>query len=141
MKGEQRDGTDTRPCGHSPAQPNVLRARIREGKLSEKGWNEFLAAEGISDWVVLHGGATAVFRVESLHKAVLLAEAITNIPGLADSGALLTLADNRVTVRLTRDIWSLEPKHIELARAASSIALEQQAFADRTAVQEVSTLR
>ena len=33
--------------------------------MSEQGWREFLAAEGIDDWVVLHGGATAVFRVRS----------------------------------------------------------------------------
>jgi hypothetical protein len=34
--------------------------------MSEQGWREFLAAEGVQDWVVLHGGATAVFRVASL---------------------------------------------------------------------------
>ena len=34
--------------------------------MSEQGWREFLAAEGVDDWVVLHGGATAVFRVPSL---------------------------------------------------------------------------
>lgn len=33
--------------------------------MSERGWREFLAAEGVDDWVVLHGGATAVFRVQS----------------------------------------------------------------------------
>ena len=30
--------------------------------MSEQGWQGFLAAEGVGDWVVLHGGATAVFR-------------------------------------------------------------------------------
>ena len=34
--------------------------------MSEQGWQGFLAAEGVDDWVVLHGGATAVFRVGSL---------------------------------------------------------------------------
>ena len=34
--------------------------------MSEQGWRDFLAAEGVDDWVVLHGGATAVFRVGSL---------------------------------------------------------------------------
>ena len=29
--------------------------------MSEQGWRQFLAAEAIDDWVVLHGGATAVF--------------------------------------------------------------------------------
>ena len=34
--------------------------------MSQEGWQGFLAAEGVEDWVVLHGGATAVFRSESL---------------------------------------------------------------------------
>ncbi len=42
-----------------------------------------------------------------------------------------------MTIRLTRDVWSLEGQHIELARAISAIASDHQAFADRTAVQEV----
>ena len=29
--------------------------------MSEQGWRDFLAAEDLDDWVVLHGGATAVF--------------------------------------------------------------------------------
>lgn len=24
--------------------------------MSKKAWHEFLAAEGVSDWVILHGG-------------------------------------------------------------------------------------
>ena len=38
--------------------------------MSEQGWQDFLAAQGVEDWVVLHGGATAVFRVRSLGEAV-----------------------------------------------------------------------
>jgi 4a-hydroxytetrahydrobiopterin dehydratase len=34
--------------------------------MSEEGWRQFLAAEGCDEWVVLHGGPTAVFRVGSL---------------------------------------------------------------------------
>jgi 4a-hydroxytetrahydrobiopterin dehydratase len=40
--------------------------------MSEQGWRQFLAAEGVDDWVVLHGGATAVFRVPSLGEAAQL---------------------------------------------------------------------
>jgi 4a-hydroxytetrahydrobiopterin dehydratase len=43
--------------------------------MSEQGWQRFLAAEGVEDWVVLHGGAAAVFRVPSLSEAAQLAEA------------------------------------------------------------------
>ena len=37
--------------------------------MSEEGWREFLATDGVDDWVVLHGGATA--RILSQLGAVL----------------------------------------------------------------------
>jgi len=105
--------------------------------VSEQGWKEFLAAEGVEDWVVLHGGATAVFRVGSLGEAAHLAEAVAKTPGLAGRGLLLTVADDRLTVRLSRDLWQLEPEHVHLARAISAIARGHEAIPDRVAVQEV----
>jgi len=105
--------------------------------MSEQGWREFLDAEGVDDWVVLHGGATAVFRVESIGEAARLAEALTAVPGLAGSGALMTVADTALTVRLSRDVWKLEPQHVELARSVSEVARAHGAVADRAAVQEV----
>jgi 4a-hydroxytetrahydrobiopterin dehydratase len=60
--------------------------------MSEQGWQEFLAAEGVDDWVVLHGGATAVFGVPSLVDASRLAEAVAHVPGLDGSGTLVTIA-------------------------------------------------
>jgi 4a-hydroxytetrahydrobiopterin dehydratase len=105
--------------------------------MSEQGWKEFLAAEGVEDWVVLHGGATAVFRVGSLGEAARLAEAVAKTPGLAGRGLLLTVADDRLTVRLSRDLWQLEPEHVHLARAISAIARGHEAIPDRVAVQEV----
>ena len=97
--------------------------------MSEQGWHEFLAAEGVDDWVVVHGGAAAVFRVLSLREATGLAVAI--------AGVLLTLADDRVTLRLTRDLWALESGHVALARAVSAVARALGAVPDRAAVQEV----
>jgi 4a-hydroxytetrahydrobiopterin dehydratase len=105
--------------------------------MSKRGWQEFLAAQGLDDWVVLHGGATAVFRAGSLAEAVRLAAAIGEIAGFEGSGALLTIADANLTVRLTRDLWELEARHIELARAVSAVAQQHGAIADRAAVQEV----
>jgi 4a-hydroxytetrahydrobiopterin dehydratase len=105
--------------------------------MSEQGWKGFLGAEGVEDWVVVHGGATAAFRVESLTEAASLAEAIAKTPGVAGSGVLMTLADACLTVRLTRDLWSLEAHHIQLARAVSAAAREHGAVPDRAAVQEV----
>jgi 4a-hydroxytetrahydrobiopterin dehydratase len=105
--------------------------------MSERGWREFLAADGLDNWVVLHGGATAVFRTGSLAAAARLAEAIAELGGFEGSGALLTIADAQLTVRLTRDLWGLEARHIELARAVSAVAREHGAVADPAAVQEV----
>jgi len=105
--------------------------------MSKQGWKAFLAADGVNDWVVLHGGATAVFRAGSAREAAQLANAVAEIPDLEGSGALLTIADGSLTVRLTRDLWQLEPRHAVLARAISDVAREQGAVADRSAVQEV----
>jgi hypothetical protein len=103
--------------------------------MSEQGWQRFLAAEGVADWVVLHGGAMAVFRVPSLAEAARLAEAVAQISGL--DGALMTLTDGQLTVRLTRGVFRLEERHVELAQAVSAVAREHGATADRTLAQEV----
>jgi hypothetical protein len=60
--------------------------------------------------------------VTSLGEAARLAEAVAQTPGLAGSGALMTVADGCLTVRSTRDVWQLEPRHAELARAVSIVA-------------------
>ena len=105
--------------------------------MSEKGWQGFLAAGAVADWVVLHAGATAVFTVSSLGEAARLAEAVADVPGVEDAGVLLTLSDDRVTVRLTRDVWELEPDHIDLARAVSAVAQRHGAVPERARAQEV----
>jgi 4a-hydroxytetrahydrobiopterin dehydratase len=105
--------------------------------MSEEGWRTFLTAEGIDDWVVLHGGATATFRVGSIREAARLAEALASVAGIEGSGSLLTVSDGLLTVRLSRDLWALEDRHIEQARAVSAVAREHGAVADRASVQEV----
>ena len=106
--------------------------------MSEQGWREFLAEHAGSDWVVLPGGATAVFRVQSVVEAARLAEALADVPGLAGAGVLMTIADDQLTVRLNRGVFRLEERHAQLARAVSAVAREQGAVADRARVQEVS---
>jgi 4a-hydroxytetrahydrobiopterin dehydratase len=106
--------------------------------MSEQGWREFLAAEGVDDWVVLHGGATAVFSVPSLAAAAQLAAAVAQVPGLEGSGTVLTIAGGRVSVRLTRGVFRLEERHIALAREVSALARAHGAVADRAGAQEVS---
>jgi 4a-hydroxytetrahydrobiopterin dehydratase len=105
--------------------------------VSEQGWRDFLAAEAVEGWVILHGGATAVFRLGSLRDAAHLAQALSEAPGIEGSGVMLTLADNRLTVRLSRDVWQLESRHIELARKISAVAQSVGAEPDRASVQEV----
>jgi hypothetical protein len=104
--------------------------------MSHQGWQEFLAAEDVADWVVLHGGAMAVFRVASLAEAVRVAEAVADISGLDGAGVLMTIADDQLTVQLTRDMWQLEQRHIHLARAVSAVARTHGAVVDRARVQE-----
>lgn len=86
---------------------------------------------------MLHGGATAVFRVQSVVEAARLAEAIAQTPGLDGAGVLMTIADGQLTVRLTRGLGRLEERHVLLARAVSAVAREHGAVADRARVQEV----
>lgn len=105
--------------------------------MSEQGWRAFLAADGLDDWVVLHGGATAVYRTSSMAESVRLAGAIAEVPGFSGSGAILTIVDERLSVRLTRDLWQLEEPHTDLARSVSTVGRAHGAHADRSAVQEV----
>lgn len=90
--------------------------------MSEQGWREFLGAEDVEEWVVLHDGAMAVFRVRSLSEAVGLAGAVAQVPGLERSGVVLTIANGHLAVRLSRDVSQLERQHLDLARDLSGAA-------------------
>ena len=104
--------------------------------MSEQGWRDFLHADGLDDWVVLHGGPTAVFTVGSLLQAAQLAEAIAAVRGLEDR-TVLSLSGTHLTVRMTRELWGTEARHIEVAREISRVAREHGATGNRAAVQEV----
>ena len=105
--------------------------------MSEDGWKAFVTAEGLDDWVVLHGGPTAVFRTGSFRESARFASLIAGVPGLEGTHAALTLTSAHVAVRLTRELWFIEPAHIEGAREISAVAREYGARADRSLVQEV----
>jgi 4a-hydroxytetrahydrobiopterin dehydratase len=104
--------------------------------MSEQGWREFLSADGLADWAILHGGPTAVFRVATLAEASRLAAAVAEVPGL-EPRTLLTIASDRLTVKLTREMWGTEARHIDVARAVSAVARNHGAAPDRGAIQEV----
>lgn len=105
--------------------------------MSDLGWKEFLAAEGLDDWVVLHGGPTAVFQTASLADAATLAQAISQLPGLDGTPAHMSILTKSLTIRLTREVWNTEIEHIELAREISKIAKSLAAVAAPSMVQEV----
>jgi 4a-hydroxytetrahydrobiopterin dehydratase len=98
---------------------------------------EFLRSVGVADWVVLHGGAVAVFRTETLAEAARLAVAVAAVPGLDATDAVLTISGAKLSVRLTRDMWNLSAEYADLARAISAVAAAHGAAADRSAAQEV----
>lgn len=104
--------------------------------MSEQGWRDFLSADDVDDWVILHGGPTAVFRVGSLQEAARLAVAVSEVPGLGPR-TLLSATSDRLTVKLTREMWGTEAEHVEVARAVSAVAREHGATPDRGAVQEI----
>lgn len=105
--------------------------------MSMQGWRHFVAADGVEDWVVLHGGAAAAYEVGSIGQAAAVASEITRVQGVADEGVLMTLSDRRLTVRLSRGVEFLEPHHIDVARAISEVARRQGVVADRGSLQEV----
>jgi len=105
--------------------------------MSDQGWKEFLAADGLEDWVVLHGGPTAVFQTKTLADAASLAQAVSQLPGLDGTPAHMSIVTKSLTVRLTREVWNTEVEHIGLAREISKIAKTQGAVADPGLVQEV----
>lgn len=105
--------------------------------MSEQGWKAFLAADDLEDWVVLHGGPTAVFPTESMVAAARLAVAVAQVPGLDTDVAALSATARGLGVRLTREMWALEAEHVAVARAISVVAREHGTSGDRSAVQEV----
>lgn len=105
--------------------------------MSDQGWKEFLAADGLEDWVVLHGGPTAVFQTKTLADAANLAQLIAQLPGLDGTNAHMSVLTNSLTIRLTREVSNTESEHIEIARRISDIANSAGLTADPSKVQEV----
>lgn len=105
--------------------------------MSDHGWKEFLAADDLEDWVVLHGGPTAVFQTKTLTDAAALAQSISLLPGLVGTPAHMSIVTKSLTIRLTREVWNTEVEHIAIAREISKIANSHAAVADPSMVQEV----
>jgi 4a-hydroxytetrahydrobiopterin dehydratase len=70
-------------------------------------------------------------------EAPRLAEAVAHVSELDGAGVLMTIADDQLTARLTRDMWRLEQRHVQLARAVSAVARAHGCVVDRARAQEV----
>jgi len=105
--------------------------------MSEQGWKAFLAADDLTDWVVLHGGPTAVFKTKTFAEAANFFQALAQLPEINGTKTQVNVVSERVTVRLTREVWNIESAHIDLARSISKIADSLGVVADPSQVQEV----
>jgi len=105
--------------------------------MSEQGWKAFLAADDLTDWVVLHGGPTAVFKTKTFAEAANFFQALAQLPEINGTKTQVNVVSERVTVRLTREVWNIESEHIDLARSISKIADSLGIVADPSQVQEV----
>jgi 4a-hydroxytetrahydrobiopterin dehydratase len=105
--------------------------------MSEPGWKAFLAADDLTDWVVLHGGPTAVFKTKTFAEAANFFQALVQLPEINGTKTQVNIVSERVTVRLTREVWTIENAHIDLARSISKIADSLGIVADPSQVQEV----
>lgn len=105
--------------------------------MSEQGWKAFLAADDLTDWVVLHGGPTAVFKTKTFAEAANFFQALAQLPEINVNKTQINVVSERVTVRLTREVWNIESAHIDLARSISKIADSLGVIADPSQVQEV----
>lgn len=105
--------------------------------MSDQGWKEFLHADGLDDWVVLHGGPTAVFQTRTLPEAAQLASLIAQLPELDGTSAHMSIVTKSLTIRLTREVSNTETEHIAIARQISEIAKSAGAVGIPAQVQEV----
>jgi len=99
---------------------------------------QFEDADGVDDWRVLTGGATAHFRTGSFAKGVALVEAIGRLADAAGHHPDIDLRRSGVTMRMkTLEVEGLSERDVELARQISAAARDLDAPADPSAVQEV----
>jgi 4a-hydroxytetrahydrobiopterin dehydratase len=100
---------------------------------------QFHEAEGVEDWRVLFGQATAYFRTGSFAKGVALVNAIGRLANAADHHPAVDLRYGGVTVRvMTHAIGALSERDVALARQISAAARNLDIAADATGVQAVS---
>jgi 4a-hydroxytetrahydrobiopterin dehydratase len=102
--------------------------------------SRFHAADGVQDWRVIGEGACAYFRTGSFAAGARFAQAIGELPDLADHQPDVDLRADGVTIRLFTlrpDFCGLSERDIDLAREISTIARSHGLPADPSVVQTV----
>ena len=92
---------------------------------------EFLAADGVDDWRVVSGAASAYFATGSFRAGVALVDAIGVLADVANHHPDVDLRYPSVVVRLmTHDVDGLSSRDVDLARQISAAARELGVTAD-----------
>ena len=92
---------------------------------------EFLQADGVDDWRVVSGVASAYFATGSFRAGVALVDAIGELADAANHHPDVDLRYPSVVVRLvTHDVGGLSSRDLELARQISAAARDQGVAAD-----------
>ncbi|WP_454050325.1 mycothiol transferase [Cellulomonas sp. Marseille-Q8402] len=99
---------------------------------------QFRAADGVDDWRVGPGGATARFRTGSFAAGVELVDAVGELADAADHHPDVDLRYPAVTLRLvSHDVGGLSARDVALARQISAAARELDITADPPVEPEV----
>lgn len=99
---------------------------------------QFHAADGVGDWIIVNDGARARFRTGSFAAGVALVEAIGRIADEAGHHPDVDLRYGHVDVRtLTHELPGLSQRDIDLAREVSAAARDLGAVAVPDAVQNL----
>ena len=99
---------------------------------------QFHASDGVDDWRIVFGGATAYFAAGTFSKGAELVNEIARLADAANHHPDVDLRYAGVTVRLyTHNIGDISERDIAPARQISDAARERVIAADSSAVQTV----
>jgi 4a-hydroxytetrahydrobiopterin dehydratase len=117
-----------------PSRPSYRFRRMTDAIIPR----EFHESEGVDDWRVLVGKATAYFRTGSFVRGVELIDAISVLAEAANHHPDVDLRYSGVTVRLSsHDVQSLSRRDVALAKQISLAARDMGVSADPTVSENV----
>jgi 4a-hydroxytetrahydrobiopterin dehydratase len=102
--------------------------------------SRFHESPGVEDWRVIADGACTYFRTDSLATGARLAQAISELDGVAPNRPDIDLRYEGVSVLIltaTNDYWGMTTRDVELARQISLLARDHGVTADLSQVQAI----